>query len=228
MKIITSTSIKEYVFSIGADLCGIASAEDFSRAPAGSNPKDALPDAKSVIVFAKRFLSGTLKAKSSIPYTIIRNRISSSIDDMSVELAYFLEGENYTALPTGAIEPCNWDEKAGRSRGLISLKHAAELAGLGRIGKNTLLVNEKYGNMIWLGAVITDLELEKDRPITESYCYENCTICIDNCPAQALYGDTLVINQSKCWNYAFSTKRDFIITCFKCRYMCPLSAGIRP
>jgi len=226
MRKLTSSNVKEFMYSIGADLCGIASADDFSEAPEGTHPKDVLPEAKSVIVFAKRFLKSTAKSNSTIPYTVIRNRISSSIDDMSIELAYYLENEHHTALPAGAIEPCNWDETAGRSRGMISLKHAAELAGLGRIGKNTLLINKKYGNMIWLGAVITDLKLVKDKYIEENYCIENCTLCIDNCPAQALYKDTLVMNQSKCWNHAFSTSGDFIITCFKCRVLCPLSFGI--
>ena len=43
--------------------------------------------------------------------------------------------------------------------GYISLKHAAEIAGLGVIGKNYLLTNPQYGNLIWLSAILTNAEL---------------------------------------------------------------------
>ena len=226
MKKIKSNEIKKFTLKLGADLCGIADAGSFGNAPSGTSPKDILPEASSVIVFAKKFLNSTVKAKSSISYTIIRNYLSKQLDKISIELSYFLEKNGYIGLPTGAIEPCNWDSKNKRVRGLLSLKHAAEIAGLGRIGKNTLLINEHFGNMIWLGAVISNAELEYDEPIKGQYCQENCTICIDSCPINAL--STPLMNQEACWNYAFGEENggEWRIKCYKCRILCPYTNGI--
>ena len=226
MKNITSKEIKEFTLDLGADICGIADASLFKDAPPGASPKDILPEASSVIVFGKKFLNSTVKAKSSIPYTIIRNYLSKQLDEISIELSYYLEKKGYIGLPTGAIEPCNWYEKNKRVIGLLSLKHAAEKAGLGRIGKNTLLINEQFGNMIWLGAVISDTKLEYDNQIETQYCMNNCTLCINNCPVNAL--STPLMNQKACWNYAFGEENggEWRIKCYKCREICPYSNGL--
>lgn len=47
-----SSKVKEILFSLGADLCGIASVDRFDDAPQGFHPLDVLPSCKSVISFA--------------------------------------------------------------------------------------------------------------------------------------------------------------------------------
>jgi epoxyqueuosine reductase len=224
---ITSKFIKQTAFSLSADLCGIASVDRFVDAPKGAHPRDVLPESKSVIVIAKRFLTGTTKCSSSIPYTIIRNQLSFMIDKITLELSYILESKGAISVPTGAIEPCNWDQENKRIRGLISLKHSAELAGLGKIGKNTLLVNEKYGNMIWLGAVITDLELKPDKIADYNVCPDNCNLCIKSCPVGALGNPKM--NQQECRKYAFGEENggEWRIKCYKCRAICPNTNSIK-
>lgn len=59
--------IKEIMFSLGADLCGIASIDRFADAPEGYHPLDVLPSCRSVISFGCRFPVGTLICKSDIP-----------------------------------------------------------------------------------------------------------------------------------------------------------------
>lgn len=228
MSILSSQLIKEFIYSRGVDLCGIASADKFEGAPKGAHPNDILQDANSVVVFAKRFLRGTVQATSTIPYTIVRNQLSTDIDRLSMEFSYFIEKYNYIALPTGSVGPTNWDNEANRCRGLLSLKHAAELAGLGRIGKNTLLVNKDFGNMIWLGAVVTNAKLTPDPYIETNYCIEGCTLCIDNCPVKALSTTPPYVSQIKCWDFAYGKEKgeEFRINCYKCRSICPLSLGV--
>lgn len=85
---------------------------------------------------------------------------------------------------------------------MISLKNAAYNAGLGVIWENTLLITPEFGNMIWLGAMITTAEIEPDNIITRNPCNDKCKICIDNCPVNALDGSSFM-DQDKCWNYAF-------------------------
>lgn len=70
----------------------------------------------------------------------------------------------------------------------------AQASGIGCIGKNTLLINGKYGNRLHLGAVITNAELAAD-DLASKLCAENCNICIKACPQSAL--DEVTVNQKK-------------------------------
>lgn len=63
-------------------------------------------------------------------------------------------------------------------------KALAARAGIGWIGKNTLLINERFGSWILLGEILTDLEIPNDHPVAD-LCGE-CDLCICNCPTAAL------------------------------------------
>lgn len=223
---ISSPYVKNMSFQFGADLCGIATVDHFENAPEGFHPRDVMPECQSVIVLARRFLRSTLFAKSSIPYTDLRNELSRKMDGMAIDLSYELESKKVLAVPINSIGPTEWDKKTRKTRGIISLKHAAELAGLGRIGKNTLLINENYGNMIWLSGVLVSEKIEPDPPAEYEGCLSSCTICLESCPIQAL--DGVSMNQQACWEYAFGPHEggEWRIKCFACRKMCPHCLGI--
>jgi epoxyqueuosine reductase QueG len=217
----SSVYVKKMAVELGADLCGIASVDRFEKAPEGFHPCDVLPECQSVIVLACRFLKSTLFAKSTIPYTDVRNELSRKMDQLAINLSYQLETNNVLAIPINSIGPTEWDAKTQKSRGIISLKHAAVLAGLGKIGKNTLLINEQYGNMIWLSAVLLSVQLQPDPLAQYEGCIPNCHICLESCPVQAL--DGVSMNQKACWEYAFGTHNggEWRIKCFTCRKVCP-------
>lgn len=96
---VTSMEVKKAAYELGADLCGITPAERFGGAPEGFHPADVLPVCKSVVVFAVRFLHGTLHAKSTVPYTTVRNELSTRLNLMAVDLSQFLEGRGLVAVP---------------------------------------------------------------------------------------------------------------------------------
>lgn len=221
-----SQSVKQIAAGLGATLSGIAPLGRFHDAPEGYHPTDVLPDCKSVIVLARRFLHSTLQARSTIPYTDIRNYLTAKMDEMAIRLAYELEDNGITAVPINAIGPCEWNAKTKKSMGIISLKHAAVLAGLGKMGKNTLLINDRYGNMLWLSAVLSSQELEPDPIVTYEGCPSDCTICLEQCPVHAL--DGVSIDQRKCWEYAFGAHNggEWRIKCYICRKICPYCPGI--
>jgi epoxyqueuosine reductase QueG len=223
-----SNNIKQIIYNLGADICGIASIDRFNESPEGFNPIDTLPECKSVIVFGKKFLKGTLDCKNTIPYTIVRNLLSTTLDIMSVDFCNIMETEKIIAVPTGTIDPTVYDKKTNRFRNIVSVKHSAVLAGLGYIGKNTLLITPEYGNMVWLTAVLVDIELEADKIINKN-CPDNCFLCIEACPVNALKKDNLEMDQLKCFNYAFSVNEGegFYFKCNKCRTVCPNCLGIK-
>lgn len=222
---LTSYDIKQMAAKKGCDLCGIASIDRFGEAPQGFHPADVLPVCKSVIVVAVKFLAGTAKCRTTVPYYVVRNALSERLDRISVELCEELESKGAVAVPTGTIGPTEFDVKTGRYRNIVSAKHCAVAAGLGRIGRNTLLVTPQYGNMVWLSAILSDLILDPDPVLEGSPCPENCRLCADICPVHAIGEPEL--KQIDCSNYAFGGENggEYKIKCNKCRIICPNCFG---
>jgi epoxyqueuosine reductase QueG len=69
--------------------------------------------------------------------------------------------------------------------GAVSLRHVAEAAGLGVLGRNNLLLAPDLGPRLRLGAVVTTAPLDPDKPLGVDLC-GNCEACIAVCPADAL------------------------------------------
>ena len=215
--------IKEIMFSLGADLCGIASIDRFADAPAGCHPLDVLPTCKSVISFGCRFPVGTLLCKSDIPYTRVRNSRTPKMDAIALDFCIAMEKYQVICVPVPTNES-QWDNNTGRWRSIVSQKHAAQAAGLGTIGRHSLLITPEFGSMVWLGMVLCVQEFEPDK-IKEPIC-EHCNLCVDACPVNALEKPEL--QQQLCWDYAFGDdeeKQTWRIACHKCRDICPYNLG---
>lgn len=219
----TSQGVKDFMLAQGAALCGVASVERFSGAPKGYHPLDVMPACRSVISFAMPFPVGTLQCKSPTPYTRVRNTITPKMDTLALDLCMFLETMGFAAAPIPTNES-QWDAATGRWRSIVSQKHAAQAAGLGTIGRHSLLITPEYGSMVWLGCVLTTAELPAD-PLLPDIC-ENCGLCVASCPVKALDGPEIA--QQTCWDYAFGDDPDtqsWCISCHACRDACPHNLG---
>jgi epoxyqueuosine reductase len=79
--------------------------------------------------------------------------------------------------------------------GPIAEKAFAQRAGIGWIGKHSNVITRDYGSWLFLGEVLTNLELEPDRPHTE-HC-GTCTRCIEACPTGAI-AQPFVVDANRC------------------------------
>lgn len=223
---LSATEVKEMAISQGADLCGIASAGRFVDAPEGFRPTDIFPKCRSVIVFARRIPVGPAFAVTPVPYTKIKETSMKELEGIGMRLSLLLEDRGILTVPVPPDDPYEyWDHDTMTGRGILSMRHAGYLAGLGILGKNTLLLNEDFGNMIHIGAVLVDAELEQDPLSSFKGCPEKCSVCIDACPQKALDGVT--VKQKLCRSFAFPTteKGYELYGCNLCRRSCPRCLG---
>jgi epoxyqueuosine reductase QueG len=107
-------------------------------------------------------------------------QINSRLDQIALKISNYIGQLGYSALPIAASQIVDWQNQ----RAHLSHKRIGNAAGLGWIGRNNLLVNDKYGCQFRLVTILSDMPLITDKPVNKD-CGK-CHKCIETCPAQAI------------------------------------------
>src|SRR6266436_5142954 len=211
--------------SLGFELCGVARAERFpeldqtsewlARGYAGemkyladprrSDPRSVLPGIQSVIVCLLNY--NTAQPPSTDPSVVgaaaeTRGWISRYAwgDDYHEVLRDRLDGL-VEYLRERFAEP--FEARAYVDTGPIQERVLAKYAGLGWLGKNTLLLNQMLGSFFFLGVILTTLDLEPtigEHELPPPDLCGSCRRCLDSCPTQA-FVEPYVMDARKCISY---------------------------
>jgi epoxyqueuosine reductase len=181
--------IKDYALNHGAELVGILTPEAIDTFPkywigwqiqqTSKKTTDYLNNPKSIIVLGYHAFDDIHEAQiahnGSKEYPVYeRMRLYAR------RVKRYLEDKGYKCI----VYPFN-----------LSQKKMAQLAGLGSMGKNSLIINPIYGPWIRLQSILTDAPLTPDQENVQDLCRE-CTACIDTCPTGAL--TPYVVDPNKC------------------------------
>ncbi len=185
-----------------------------------SDPRRILPECQSILVLG-------------IPY--------SPPKDSPGGVAAYARGEDYhDALKPRLMELVKFcEEQAGREipnrwytdTGPILERDLASRAGLGWIGKNSMLINPKLGSYFLLAEILLGIELPSDDPFMTDHC-GSCTRCLDHCPTSCILPDR-TLDAGRCISYLTienkgeipSDLRDsvgeWLFGCDICQQVCP-------
>ena len=184
---ISSEIVKKQAKAMGADLVGIASIDRYEGAPIQQDPRQIMPEAKSVIVVAFRVNRGSLRGIEE--GTFFSNYSSMGYGGITylfmplvvMNLARMIEDTGYEAIPYGhqsdwrAIDQDgdlyqNFSRPVAPGRAApdvaVHLRIAAYLAGLGEIGYSKVFLTPQFGPRQRVGIIITEAELDPD-PVYE-------------------------------------------------------------
>ena len=171
--------------SAEADLAGIASVESFNGCPEGSHPPDIFPGCRSIVVFAFKHLDTLARSSNKNCQALSQDLTKHMVMHSAYRISRALEYRGFLGVPViGSVKIWPF-EGTEDSEGRISLRHAAEAAGIGVISRIGIILTPDFGPRVQLGAVLTDCDLIPSLPLEEDPCI-GCDLCIRKCPSGAI------------------------------------------
>ena len=193
------------------------------QAPIRREPQGAWPEARSAVVLLHNYYQATGEPAAG------RGRIARYAlgDDYHYVMRGMLArlGEHIVAAAGGGSVRVYVDA------GPLPERELARRAGLGWIGKNTMLIHPRLGSFTFIGAVLTDLEIAFDEPFDADRC-GSCRRCLDTCPTAAFPGPR-VLDATRCVSYLTIEAKgpvpdtlrcgigDWLFGCDVCQEVCP-------
>ncbi len=193
------------------------------------DPRKLVPGAKSVVSLLFNYHT---KAKPT--------------DSEAPRVASYAQGQDYHYVVKWKLKELmkwarsEWGDVEGRvfvDSAPVHERAWATKSGLGWIGKNSLLLNQRMGSFFFIAELIIDVDLEPDTPTTD-HC-GTCTRCIDACPTGAII-QSGVVDGSKCISYFTIELRGaipepvhqhlapWVFGCDVCQEVCPWNRRAKP
>jgi epoxyqueuosine reductase len=245
-------TVTDYALELGFDLVRVTSSEEFTedreitlqrledglmdglpwyhrdRVLRGTSPQELLPGARSIICLGLSYYRPVSPSNSQ---QLLTGKVAqyARLQDyhkvMKARMRDYVQGlSSRLEIPIAA----RWYVDDGP----MLDRAAAARSGLGWFGKNTNILTSSHGSWIFLGQVITDLELEPDPPLKKT-C-GSCVRCIDACPTGAIVAP-YVIDNTLCISYQTIENRgpipielrpkmlDWVFGCDICQDVCPVN-----
>lgn len=182
-----------------------------------------LPGARSVVVLVKSYFSGEAEAAAEPAGRVARyawgrdyhRALRKPLKRLAERVAALEAGGRYSlSIDSSPVLERTW----------------AERAGVGWVGKNSLVLRRDMGSYFVLAAIITTVHLEPDSPVDDA-C-GSCRACLDACPTQAIV-EPKVVDSARCISYQTIENRgdipeviqarmgDWVFGCDVCQEVCP-------
>ncbi len=240
-----SREVKRWALHHGFDACGIATAQDADPADnlgawlargfhadmlwmartqrERQDIQLRLPGARSVIVVAKNYYAGDAEPPSEPAGRVARyawgrdyhRALRKPLKRLAQDVVSLEAGAQYSlSIDSSPVLERTW----------------AERAGVGWVGKNSLMLRRDLGSYFFLAVILTTVELEADAPVAEA-C-GSCRACLDACPTGAIV-EAKVVDSNRCISYQTIENRqeipmnmqshmgDWLFGCDICQHVCP-------
>lgn len=200
---LTAQEVKAQARMLGADAVAIGSIDRWEGAPLQMDPRQIMPEARSVISMAFRVNRGSLRGIEE--GTFFSNYSSMGYGGLTylymplvvINLSKFIEDEGWEAIPYG--HQSDWraiDNEGGLREGysrptrpgqahpdvMVHQRIAAYLCGLGEIGYSKVFLTPQFGPRQRLGIVITEAVLDPDPIYDGPRLCNRCMACAKDCP----------------------------------------------
>lgn len=205
------SSLKKFAAGQGADLFGVADIAGIKKGFALS--LQILERIDKAVCLGVRLSAGVLSGIEGAPTRLYFHHyrtVNNFLDQLALKCANFIQRKGYFALPIPASQILDWEKQKGH----LSHKQLGALAGLGWIGRNNLLVNNKLGSQLRLATVLTDMPLKIDQPLKND-CGA-CRICVEICPAGAIKESPQDFDHLKCFEKLKDFQRQKLVDQYIC------------
>lgn len=193
-------------------------------------PKLSLASAKTIISIAVAYPHKLKQQPQKTAY----KRGKFTPNSWGLDYHYVLQ-DKLDRLAKGIEElTANFEYKGMVDTGALVDTAVARRAGIGFIGKNGLVISKEFGSYMFLGELITNLDIEPDQPV--DYGCGDCNRCVTACPTSCLIGDG-TMNAKRCLSFQTQDKgimdlefrkkiKTVIYGCDICQICCPYNKGL--
>jgi len=203
--------LKDISFGLGASVFGVADIKEAKHKFAiSSNLINKFDKAISLGARLSESLLEEIDDQPTKTYYYHYRTVNALLDLIAVRITNFIQDQGYSAFPVPVSQILDWNTQKGQ----LSHKRVGVLAGIGWIGRNNLLVNEKLGSQFRITTILTDMPLILDKPV--KFGCGTCKACVAACPAGAIKENPEDYDLNLCTEKLKDFTRKHIVEQFVC------------